>query len=85
MRIPTHCPETNTSEDPYKILALAIVKRAYDDARGHCQPIGHEAREQLIRQARAWLADTAAVCELLELAGYEAQVVLARLSHRITH
>jgi hypothetical protein len=68
---------------PYRALVAAIVARAVDDARGQCDPRCAQPRAKLAQEARVWLADAAAVAELLELGGFESAPVLARLRQTV--
>jgi len=60
-------------------LVAAILARAMADAQGNCDPCGPVPAARLQHEARAWLADAQAVSTVLELAGYDASVVLKRL------
>ena len=70
--------------DPYAALALAIVSRAVLDARGHCSPARGVPVAVLRADARAWLADEDALRDLVELAGYDARVVLHRVRQMVS-
>jgi hypothetical protein len=72
-------PPEAVEEDGYRALVWAILCRAMDDAAGHCDPAGAGPWAKLQAEARAWLQDEDAVEILLELGGYEADMVLARL------
>ena len=72
-------PPVEDDMDPYRRLVIAIVERAVEDAQGNCASPGHTSVGKLQFQAQRWLADTDAVGELLELAGYDPAPVLARL------
>ena len=72
-------PSVDVTPNPYVSLILAIVHRAVQDAQGHCDSPGHDAPERLESEAQRWLADTQAVEEMIELTGFDAGVVLARL------
>ena len=70
---------SEASADPYQALVLAIVHRAVQDAGGRCASPGRANVAQLQAEAQDWLADEVAVAGLLELGGYDAGLVLARL------
>jgi hypothetical protein len=74
-----HRPASEATEDPYATIALAIVHRAWRDATGHCDSPGHSTPEKIRSEAIAWLQDEDTVTELLELAGFDADLVLRRL------
>ena len=78
MTKPSRPPEA-VEDEGYQGLILAIVHRAWLDATGRCDPLGPNTRDRLQADARAWFADEQAVAGLLELAGYDARVVLTRL------
>jgi hypothetical protein len=63
----------------YHNLIMAILHRAVRDAQGHCDASGHDSPARLEAEAQRWLADTQAVEDLLELAGFDASLVLRRL------
>jgi hypothetical protein len=65
--------------NPYAALVFAILRRAVQDAAGHCDAPGKISPARLQQEARAWLQDEQAVTTLLELAGYEPDPVLRRL------
>jgi hypothetical protein len=72
-------PSADVVLDPYTTLVLAIVHRAVKDASGFCDSPGYSTPEKIESEARCWLADTQAVRDLLELAGFDASPVLRRL------
>ena len=71
--------ETTPDEDPYVLLVAAIVARACADAEGTVFAPGHQPRTQIQAEARAWLAEEHGVRDLIELAGYDAGLVLHRV------
>ena len=72
-------PEVESDEDPYRLLAAAIVARAWADAQGHVFAPGAQSRAQIQAEARAWLAAEHGVADLIELCGYDAEPVLRRV------
>lgn len=78
MRAPTR-PAADVPPHRYTDLIAAIVSRAWRDAQGDCDCPGHRPPEKLQAEARAWLADEAAVASLVELAGCDSAPVLRRL------
>jgi hypothetical protein len=72
-------PPSAAPDDPYRALVAAIISRAVHDARGQCASPGGTGVAQLQAEAQDWLADEAAVAGLLELGGYDAGPLLARL------
>jgi hypothetical protein len=75
----TNRPSVDTAINPYGALIAAVIHRAWRDATGHCDSPGHSTPEKLQAEAQAWIQDEDAVAALLELAGYDADPVLARL------
>jgi hypothetical protein len=69
----------DSDNDPYCELVKAILHRAMEDAQGRCVHPGDRSSVQIEVEARAWLADGAALAALVELAGYDAAPVLMRV------
>jgi hypothetical protein len=72
-------PSVDTTPNPYVSLALAILYRAVRDAQGHCDSPGKTAPEKIQGEALRWLAQETTVRDLVELAGYDADMILTRL------
>jgi hypothetical protein len=71
--------EAETEPDGYKALAVAILTRAVQDARGVCDPRCSQPRAMLQAEAVAWLQDESTVAGLVEMAGYDADAVMRRV------
>jgi hypothetical protein len=72
-------PQPASDDDPYVDLVKAIVRRTVEDAQGHVMYPGNRAPAQIEREARAWLAEDGGLAELLELAGFESELVTRRV------
>ena len=71
--------ETDETYDAYTTLVAAIVARAVQDAQGETFAPGPVAPGRIQTEAVAWLADEAAVRDLIELCGVNATPVVRRL------
>lgn len=80
-RIPTMADASpgHDAAESYRSLALAVVKQALQDATGTVFAPGPVAPDQIQAEAVAWLQDEAAVADLLELCGYDADPVVHRV------
>ena len=72
-------PQPASDDDPYRELVKAIVRRAVEDAQGHVIYPGNRPPAQIEREARAWLAEGGGLAELLELAGFDSELVMRRV------
>jgi hypothetical protein len=72
-------PSVDLTPNPYVTVVLEVIHRAVLDASGRVDLPGKSSPEKIEAEAKRWLADTQAVQDLIELAGYDSGPVLARI------